>query len=97
MPRFKVDTDAVLEMVEALRVANAGIESDLDRLDGAVRQLEGAWTGEARAAYSQAQAQWRHELADMNRILADAARRTTNVSARYTAARQAVATRWGGA
>lgn len=94
---YKVDTDRVLEMVEALRVTNAGIESELEQLDARVRQLEDAWSGEARDAYSRAQAQWRRELADMNRTLADAARRSAKVSARYTAARQAVALRWGGA
>lgn len=97
MPRYRVDPEGVLRSVEALRVANAGIESELERLDARVRSLEDAWSGEAREAYSRAQAQWRGELAAMNRVLADAARRSANASARYTATRQAVAARWGGA
>jgi|GEM_PF-962858 len=97
MPRFKVDPDSVLDMVEAMRQANAGIEADLDQLDAEVRRLEGAWSGAARDAYARAQESWRRELADMNRVLADAARRSEKVSARYTAARQAVAARWGSA
>ncbi|QCB92517.1 WXG100 family type VII secretion target [Cellulomonas shaoxiangyii] len=97
MPRFKVDPDGLLRTVEALRVANAGIEAELERLDAQVRRLDDAWSGEARDAYARAQAQWRQELAGMNRTLADAARRAANVSARYTATREAVAARWSGA
>lgn len=97
MPHFRVDTDRVLEMVEVMRGTNTDIAAELDQLDAQVRRLESLWTGEARDAYSRAQAQWNQQLADMNRVLADAARRSEKVAARYSAARQAVATRWGGA
>jgi len=96
MPYYKVDTDKVLDMVEAMRIANAGIESALERLDAQVRRLEDSWSGEARDAYSRAQVQWRRDLADMNRTLANAARRAANVSTHYAAASQAAAAHWGG-
>lgn len=97
MPRFRVDPEGLMRSVETLRAASAGIEAELDRLDVQVRRLEDAWSGEAREAYSRAQAQWRSELAGMNRTLAEAARRAASVSARYTATRGSVAARWGGA
>ncbi|MFC8193168.1 WXG100 family type VII secretion target [Cellulomonas sp. NPDC057328] len=97
MTRYRVHPGQLLRTVDALRDAAAGIEAELERLDAEVRRLEGRWSGEAREAYSRAQAQWRSDLAALNAVLDGAARRSASVSARYTQARRTVAGRWGAA
>ncbi|MDF2491558.1 MAG: family type secretion target [Microbacterium sp.] len=95
MADITVKPDRVDSTAAAVESGAAGIESQLQILQGAERQLLGAWTGDAATAYQGAQDDWvaqMRTLAGVARAAADAAR---TAAAAYRDADDAVGRAWG--
>lgn len=72
------------------------IQSALDTLDGQVRQLIGAWEGEAQTMYHTAQRDWDNKIKELNELLNRISQKTAEIGAGYTSADQRGAANFGG-
>lgn len=93
-PVKSYDPGRIRGAVTAIEEANRGIADALDVLDTKVTTLRAAWTGEASDAYDAAQVEWTARLAEMNKILAQAAVAGANSADRYARGRNKLRERW---
>lgn len=75
------------QMVQSL-AANLGtdsrnIASSLETLEGKINILIGSWEGAAQEAYRSAQVRWNSDLQEMNNILEQISRATSQIADDY--------------
>ncbi len=95
MSRQRVSISKVERLIGELEGATTNIRTRLDELDAKVRELRGAWNGEAANAYERAQAAWTVDLAVMNGMLARARDAAASSNQRYRDTQAKVDARWG--
>lgn len=93
-PVKSYDPERIRGAAVAIKESSRNIADALDALDARVSTLRAAWSGEASEAYDAAQAQWSVQLAEMNRILTQAATAGENSADRYARGRAKIEARW---
>lgn len=90
-----IDFGRMDALTASIAQANKNIQGTLTRLDEDVSSLRSAWTGEASDAYDKAHREWTALLAELNRVLAEIARTSGEITARHRAAEKAAEGHWG--
>lgn len=68
MTGMMVRSSEVLALAARIAEAGDGIAATLERLQTAVDQLSGGWSGDAQRAYAAAQAKWTAEMTEIRAI-----------------------------
>ncbi|MCL2466981.1 MAG: WXG100 family type VII secretion target [Micrococcales bacterium] len=66
---FYISGQAVASLGEHFRTQSAGIQGELDTLDGKVQQVLGQWEGGAQTAYQTAQLDWTQKMTGLQTSL----------------------------
>ena len=84
MQSMSVNPAQVSALAAQIRTGSQNIRSTLDSLESEVGKLKGAWSGEALAAYDDAQRKWTSSVTEMQELLTQIASKTETISQQYT-------------
>ncbi len=59
MPRYQVDSEAVLTATAAVRTSIQRIQAEVNGLHGHLVNLQGSWTGQASTAFQEVVSEWK--------------------------------------
>lgn len=80
---IKVNYASMESLKAGLRQQSTEIQTQLDDLEAAARQLAGNWDGDAKEAFSDAKRRWDASMAHMHQILNDTELRIGNSAVQY--------------
>lgn len=95
MQSMSVQPEQLVALSGQIRSGANGIKAQLTQLESEVSKLQAAWSGEAQAAYRQAQAEWTKSLEAMNGILEQISVKTNEISEHYVSSDKKSAGRFG--
>ena len=84
MGAMSVSPGRVIELAEEVRRNAQGIQDHLTTLESKITKLRPSWSGQAQAAYDEAQIKWNKELSAMQQLLETIASKTIQISEGYT-------------
>lgn len=92
--RFRVDTEQLWQLVEAMSRFDQQLESMLDEVDAKVNQLHATWTGAAAQQHQQAHDQWQQGAREMHQALTTMRQNAITAHQNYTNATAANVSMW---
>ncbi len=83
MDSMSVDTGRVSQLSNDIRMNSGQLRDHLEGLERTMNTLRSQWTGEAQAAYDEAQRKWNTQLGEMQQLLERIAGKTEEISSGY--------------
>lgn len=95
MALLTFDTDEIAEIGNNLDLAAMGIDQELMRLELEVLKLAGSWSGDAQAAYDQAQLKWANSMQKLQRLVLAASQLCDSAVVTYESAEKSIEQQFG--
>jgi WXG100 family type VII secretion target len=89
-----VNYGQVTDVYDAFMDATQQVNAAIEMLQQAVQPLAASWVGVSRDEYSQVQARWQSDLADMNSALVNSAHTLDEMSYNYSTTDKNLAFQW---